>query len=732
MRVHPRRSRQRILPALLVKILWIVLGPFANADVLVAPNQLAAANQSFGSGVLRAANYHEQMVYGSAHFPQDIALIITELRFRPDASAGYAFTTTLANIQFNLSTTTRNPDGLSSTFANNVGFDDTIVFSGALNISSQFTGPPGAPRDFDIIIPLSTPFLYNPAAGNLLLEVRNFSGSAAASPLGGGSVPGDQASRLGGGLATPTGGADSGVEVAQIVYTPTNQPPVPPQPLLLLRGPYLQSGSTTNMTIRWRTNLRTNSVVRCGLTEGALTSHVTNAARTNEHIVTLTGLAPDTKYFYAIGASETNLASGPDCFFFTSPAVQRPTRIWAIGDSGGANQPLVFAQQNPIAVRDAYYAESANRHTDVWLMLGDNAYGAFGGPQDGSDESYATNVFGFYSSFLRSTVLWATIGNHDAVNTPTYLNIFSFPQNGEAGGVPSGSELYYSFNHGNIHFVCLDSEVSSNAPGGPMLTWLEQDLADNTKDWLIVYWHSPPYSYGSHNSDDVLDSGGKLVQMRQNVVPILENYGVDLVLGGHCHSYERSLLIDGHYGFASSFAPTMAKDSGSGRENDSGAYLKQGSGPAAHEGAVYAVVGSSTWVTPGHPGIPFGKYLKHPAMFVGLARLGSLVVDVSTNRLDAKFLRENGTVEDYFTILKGAAPEALNIKTIRRSGGDLTLQFKTRAGFTYRVERATTLGPPANWQSAGEFVATGATTKWTEEIEESAEFYRVVLVSGNQ
>jgi len=730
MRVHPHLSWQRTLPVLLVATLSVAFGPWANADFVVAPNTMATNDSAFGAGTHRAANYRSQQVYGSVHFPQDIALVITELRFRPDYASGFAFNTTIANIQFNLSTTTRNPDGLSTTFANNVGFDDTVVFSGALSISSQFTGPPGGPKNFDIIVPLSTPFLYNPAAGNLLLEVRNFSGSSAASSLSGGSFPGDQASRLGGGLFSATGGADSAAEALQIVYTPTNQPPVPPQPLLLLRGPYLQSGAMTNITIRWRTTLRTNSVVRFGLAEGAFTWGVTNTERTNEHVVTLTGLAPDTKYFYAIGASETNLAGGPDCFFLTAPAIQKPTRVWIIGDSGGANQPLVFAQQNPVAVRNAYYAESTNRHTDVWLMLGDNAYGAFGGPQDGSDESYATNVFGLYSSFLRRTVLWPAIGNHDAVNTATYLNIFSLPQNGEAGGVPSGSELYYSFNHGNIHFVCLDSEVSSNAPGGAMLTWLQQDLADNTNEWLIVYWHSPPYSYGSHNSDEILDSAGKLVQMRENVVPILENYGVDLVLCGHSHNYERSFLIDGHYGYANTFVPTMAKDGGSGREDDSGAYLKTSSGPAAHEGAIYSVVGSSTWVTPGHPGIPAGKYLKHPAMFTGLAKLGSLVLDVSTNRLDAKFLRENGAIDDYFTILKGVGPEALKIKTTGLAAGNITLQFKTIAGQSYRVERATRLTPPKDWEPVGDtIVATGATTKWTAPVPAETTFYRIALIS---
>jgi hypothetical protein len=65
---------------------------------------------------------------------------------------------------------------LSATFANNVGADDTVVFSGPLSLSSAFTGPSAGPKDFDIVITLQTPFLYDPSAGNLLLDVRNFSG----------------------------------------------------------------------------------------------------------------------------------------------------------------------------------------------------------------------------------------------------------------------------------------------------------------------------------------------------------------------------------------------------------------------------------------------------------------------------------------------------------------------------------------------------------------------------
>ena len=697
----------------------LVLTAAGQAATLVAPNDLETSDSAFGAGTLAAANYRSQQVYGAQHFPPDIALVITELRFRPDYSYGSAFNTTIGNIQIRLSTTQSSPDGLSPIYASNVGPDETVVFNGSLNMSSQFTGPANGPKAFDMVIPLTTPFLYNPAAGHLLLEIRNTSGSGA-SPMSGRAVPGDGASRVGGTLGSGTGGADSGVDALQIVYTPTNQPPVPPQPTLLTRGPYLQKSTVSNIVVRWRTSLATNSVAQFGLSPAALNWAVTNSTRTNRHSVTLTNLAPDTKYYYAVGAGETNLAGGPDCFFITPPATQRPTRIWVIGDFGTASQPFFGIVNDPEGMRDSYYTYTSNRYTDVWLLLGDNAYNS------GTDEEYQTNLFGVFPDMLRQTAAWSTIGNHDASTPTAYHEIFDLPTGGEAGGVASGSELYYSFNHGNIHFVCLDSELSANTAGSAMLTWLEADLAANTNDWLIAFWHSPPYTFSSHDSDNPFDTGGHLVQMRQNVVPILEGYGVDLVLCGHSHAYERSYLIDGHYGYSSSFVPTMALDSGSGREGDSGAYRKAGTGPVEHQGAVYAVCGSSGWVT--GPIVSLEEYLHHPTTFLGLEKVGSMVLDVSSNRLDAKFVSHTGDIDDELTILKGAAAEPLRIKTFKLAGGSVSMQFKTQAGARYLVERATHLGP-SDWAPAGaEIIATGATTKWSGPAPTGPAFYRVTKV----
>lgn len=108
----------------------------------------------------------------------------------------------------------------------------------------------------------------------------------------------------------------------------------------LTRGPYLQLGTPTSIIVRWRTNVSTNSRVRYGTELGNLTSMVDRATLTTEHEVTLTGLTPNTRYYYAVGTStQTFAGEDPTHVFRTSPpaGTVKPTRMWVLGDSGEAN-----------------------------------------------------------------------------------------------------------------------------------------------------------------------------------------------------------------------------------------------------------------------------------------------------------------------------------------------------------------------------------------------------------
>jgi hypothetical protein len=449
------------------------------------------------------------------------------------------------------------------------------------------------------------------------------------------------------------------------------------------RGPYLQMGGPDRIVVRWRTDVATDSRVRYGSAPGNLAAFVNNAASTTEHEVAATGLSPDTQYYYSVGTSTATLAGGDSTYYwvtFPSPGTPAPTRIWVLGDSGTANSDAA-------AVRDAYFNATGTRQTDLWLMLGDNAY------NNGTDAEYQAAVFNLYPTLLRRSVLFPTLGNHDTaqstqfVDTYPYFAIFTLPRNGEIGGVASGTEHYYSFDFGNLHFICLDSMTANRSATGPMATWLQNDLAATTGDWVIAYWHHPPYSKGSHNSDTEIE----LVEMRQNFLPILEAGGVDLVLSGHSHSYERSYLIDGHYGVSSTFSSANVVDGGSGR--DPNPYEKP-PGLPAHAGAVYAVAGSSGQIS--------GGTLNHPAMFVSLNVLGSVVLDFTTNRLDLQFLDSTGAVRDRFAMLKSsvsptppAPPAGLTARAVGKRKIQLNWTQSASAGVTQnRIYRSNTSGGP--------------------------------------
>jgi len=242
-----------------------------------------------------------------------------------------------------------------------------------------------------------------------------------------------------------------------------------------------------------------------------------------------------------------------------------------------------------------------------------------------------------------------------------------------------------------------------------MCTWLREDLIANTNEWLIAFWHHPPYSKGSHDSDTEND----LIEMRENAVPIMESFGVDLVLCGHSHVYERSFLLRGHYGDSSTFRNSMKVDARSGREDETGAYVKQSDG----RGTVYAVAGSSGQITS-------GGSLDHPAMFVSYLRMGSLVLDVDGGMLRAQFLRENGQIDDYFSIFKANADQ-IRFTQYQFQNGDMALVWLSSPGSRYQVEFAMELTPNAWAAVSGEIVATANSTTWTHTPQTSQGFYRV-------
>ena len=418
---------------------------------------------------------------------------------------------------------------------------------------------------------------------------------------------------------------------------------------ILERGPYLQMGTPTSVVIRWRTSIATDSRVQIGFVLGSYLQTYQNPVITNEHEVLIDKLFPDARYYYSIGSSAQVLEGDASNYFTTYPltGTERKLRFWITGDCG--NNSI-----NQHQVRDRYLQYAGSEFTDGWLLLGDNAYNS------GLINEYDANFFAQYQgNIMKHTVLWPSPGNHDYANDPVlqrskqipYYDLFTLPTEAEAGGVPSHTESYYSYNIGNIHFISMDSYGEEEMGYrmydtlSPQILWLKEDLELNHQTWTVAYWHHPPHTKGSHDSD----TESELVQIRKNLLRILERYSVDLVLCGHSHSYERSKLMRGHYDFSDSFSDIdFSRSNSSANYNgtpDSCPYFKSTSKKG--EGVVYIVAGSAGQVGGSTTGFP------HPAMHYSNRSVGgSLILEAEENRLDLKWLASDGVVYDSFTMMK--------------------------------------------------------------------------------
>jgi len=409
--------------------------------------------------------------------------------------------------------------------------------------------------------------------------------------------------------------------------------------VILTRGPYLQSLSPTGITIRWRTNIPVLSKVVYG-EDLKILDHTSQLNKeTLEHEVRLNDLSPYTKYYYRVYLSDdVHIEADSSYYFITSPEkdTDQPVRIWALGDFGLGND---IARQ----VKESYFNHSKGEHTDVWLMLGDIAYNS------GTEAEFQRALFNnVYDEFLRNTVAWPTPGNHDCrsadskIESGPYYEIFSLSVDGESGGYPSKTEAYYSFDYGNIHFISLDSEECPRDKDGEMANWLIEDLKTNQSEWLIVFFHHPPYTKGTHDSDHKRDSRRRMIEMRENFLPIIESYNADLVLSGHSHVYERSHLIHGHYGFSDSFAPKQMIIAKPKKKKGVFTYIKN----EQSNGTMYIVCGVGSHKPQHAP-------LNHPVMSIGMNEYpGSLSIEIYDNRLQGRFIDMNGKVRDNFAITK--------------------------------------------------------------------------------
>jgi hypothetical protein len=275
------------------------------------------------------------------------------------------------------------------------------------------------------------------------------------------------------------------------------------------RQPYLQQVTTGAATLGWVTTQPGAAHVTITTPPGTVVESTLAvvedyALRTDAETQmwsSLTTLEPGSIYCYDLADDSGEMVTRTG--FRTAPAADsaEPVRFLAFGDSGGGGS-------DQYALLEQMYTVPY----DLMIHTGDLAY------DSGTITQVEDTVFGVYADLFRNIPFFPASGNHDygTMQGAPFRDVFNLP----------GNEKWYSYDWGRVHFVALDTE----ADYATQMTWLEQDLAANALPWKVIYMHRPPYSSGLHGSD---------TSLRNKLAPIAEKYGVQLILAGHDHDYER-------------------------------------------------------------------------------------------------------------------------------------------------------------------------------------------------
>ncbi len=365
-------------------------------------------------------------------------------------------------------------------------------------------------------------------------------------------------------------------------------------------------GALDHVTVAWVTSTTSDgSRVRYGRTPSledgyrdALISVVPNVPNLYLHVASMGPLERGAKYYYSAGDNVTGWS--PLHKFRSAPSGATPFTFVAVGDTGvdpGAAANIArMVEADPAFVLDA----------------GDLAYA-------GGDQAVWDSWFQQVQPLASQAPYMPTLGNHEyesGYNLSAYLGRFALP----------GNERWYSFNYSSVHIVSVDSGPSDDLGPPPGATaWLEADLKYSSEDplhpWTIVVFHYPPFTSGTMGS---WTSGRSLWS------PLLDRYGVELVINGHQHSYERTWPV--------SASGVVAQHN----------YIE----PKA---PVYVVTGGG-----GESLIPF-KPLQPPWSAFRAVTDESLRITVDGANMTVLTIAPNGTQVDGFTITHAPVPPVVTI-----------------------------------------------------------------------
>ncbi|KAJ2937494.1 hypothetical protein O0L34_g17538 [Tuta absoluta] len=250
------------------------------------------------------------------------------------------------------------------------------------------------------------------------------------------------------------------------------------------------------------------------------------------HRVTLRNLKFDTRYVYHCGSKY----GWSGRYQFKTPPGGNNVTIRAVifGDMGVENaHSLPYLQD-----------ESERDHFDFILHVGDFAYDMY------EREGRQGDQFMRQVEPLAAIVPYMTVpGNHEEnSNFAQYKSRFSMPSHQKQ------ESMFYSWDIGPVHFVGVNTEAYyflnyGLKPLFDQYEWLKEDLQRanrpdnrNVRPWIVVYGHRPMYCSNNydHCYDGFLPNRVGLPFFGQGLEPLLKDYGVDIVIWAHEHSYERT------------------------------------------------------------------------------------------------------------------------------------------------------------------------------------------------
>ncbi len=303
----------------------------------------------------------------------------------------------------------------------------------------------------------------------------------------------------------------------------------------VLKRPYLiYPGVNTTMEVLWQDNdTETTNVLSWGTDTTYSLGSVTvaensSAANMHQHIYTITGLTPNTTYYYQV-ADATYGVYGTGSFI-TAPVVgQSSVRFLAMGDSRSEYTALDSVMQ----AMKTFYSQPGNSDYQR-LAIHNGDWVSSDGESNWTNEWFVPAAADIIN-FTANTPLNGCEGNHDTDGSyPNGYSIYfpkywPFPYPAKTTYSSGYNNLYWSFDYGPVHITILD-EYSNFASGSAQYNWLVNDLATTTQPWKVLIYHEPAYSAGS-------DSDNTTVRTLETLVT---QYNVDLIYSGHSHNYART------------------------------------------------------------------------------------------------------------------------------------------------------------------------------------------------